>query len=128
MHNLEHGRVIIWFKPSLPKDTRADLKALFDEDTYQMVLVPRAKMPYQVAATAWNGTPEPSGTRAGCSPATAPTRRCGTRCARSATSTARTAPSRSRSAAPAASGLAAGRSARLRPVRNRTPGTVFRER
>jgi hypothetical protein len=61
VHNLEHGRVIIWFKPSLPKDTRADLKALFDEDTYQMVLVPRAKMPYEVAASAWNGTPEPSG-------------------------------------------------------------------
>jgi Protein of unknown function (DUF3105) len=61
VHNEEHGRVIIWFKPSLPKDTRADLKALFDEDTYQMVLAPRAKMPYQVAATAWNGTPEPSG-------------------------------------------------------------------
>jgi hypothetical protein len=61
VHNLEHGRVIIWFKPTLPKDTRADLKALFDEDTYQMLLVPRAKMPYQVAASAWNGTPEPSG-------------------------------------------------------------------
>ena len=61
VHNLEHGRVIIWFKPTLPKDTRADLKALFDEDTYQMVLVPRAKMPYEVAASAWNGTPEPAG-------------------------------------------------------------------
>jgi Protein of unknown function (DUF3105) len=61
VHNLEHGRVIIWFKPSLPKDTRADLKALFDEDTYQMLLVPRPNMPYQVAASAWNGTPAPSG-------------------------------------------------------------------
>jgi Protein of unknown function (DUF3105) len=61
VHNLEHGRVIIWFKPSLPAKTRADLKALFDEDTYQMLLVPRPKMPYQVAASAWNGTPEPAG-------------------------------------------------------------------
>ena len=59
VHNEEHGRVIIWFQPSLPKDTRADLKALFDEDSYQLLLVPRAKMPYKVAATAWNGTPEP---------------------------------------------------------------------
>ena len=41
VHNLEHGRVIIWFKPSLPRNERADLKALFNEDTYQMVLVPR---------------------------------------------------------------------------------------
>ena len=61
VHELEHGRVIIWFKPSLPADTRADLKALFDEDTYQMVLAPRRNMPYQVAASAWNGTPQPSG-------------------------------------------------------------------
>jgi len=61
VHNLEHGRVIVWFKPNLPEDTRADLKALFDEDTYQIVLTPRAKMPYQVAASAWNGTPEPNG-------------------------------------------------------------------
>ncbi|MBN1529646.1 MAG: DUF3105 domain-containing protein [Thermoleophilaceae bacterium] len=61
VHELEHGRVIIWFKPSLPEDTRAELKALFDEDTYQMVLTPRPNMPYQVAASAWNGTPEPSG-------------------------------------------------------------------
>jgi hypothetical protein len=61
VHNLEHGRVIIWFKPSLPKSERANLKALFDEDTYQMLLVPRANMPYQVAASAWNGEPAPSG-------------------------------------------------------------------
>jgi hypothetical protein len=61
VHELEHGRVIVWFKPTLPRDTRADLKAFFDEDTYQMVLTPRRNMPYQVAASAWNGTPEPSG-------------------------------------------------------------------
>ena len=61
VHNLEHGRVIIWFKPSLPKDERADLNALFNEDTYQMLLVPRRNMPYQVAASAWNGEPAPSG-------------------------------------------------------------------
>jgi Protein of unknown function (DUF3105) len=61
VHNLEHGRVIVWFKPSLPKSERANLKALFDEDTYQMLLVPRTNMPYQVAASAWNGEPAPSG-------------------------------------------------------------------
>jgi hypothetical protein len=62
VHNLEHGRVIIWFKPSLPEEQRADLKALFDEDSYQMLLVPRANMPYQVAASAWNRDPTPNGT------------------------------------------------------------------
>jgi hypothetical protein len=61
VHTEEHGRVIVWFKPSLPKDVRANLKALFEEDNYQMVLAPRANMPYAVAATAWNGEPAPNG-------------------------------------------------------------------
>jgi Protein of unknown function (DUF3105) len=62
VHTLEHGRVIVWFKPNLSEDQRADLKAFFDEDSYQMVLVPRSDMPYQVAASAWNREPEPNGT------------------------------------------------------------------
>jgi len=62
VHTLEHGRVVVWFKPSLSEDQRADLKAFFDEDSYQMVLVPRSNMPYQVAASAWNREPEPNGT------------------------------------------------------------------
>jgi Protein of unknown function (DUF3105) len=62
VHGLEHGRVIVWFKPSLPESVRGELKALFDEDSYQMFLVPRGNMPYQLAATAWNGDPEPNGT------------------------------------------------------------------
>ena len=62
MHNLEHGRVIIWFKPSLPEDDRADLKALFDEDTYQMVLVPRREHAVRRwRPRAWNGDPAPNG-------------------------------------------------------------------
>jgi hypothetical protein len=62
VHSLEHGRVIIWAKPSLPADARAQLRALFDEDDYQMILVRRANMPYAVAATAWNHDPTPNGT------------------------------------------------------------------
>ncbi len=35
----------------------------FDDDSYQMVLVPDTTgMTYQVAATAWNRDPEPNGT------------------------------------------------------------------
>jgi hypothetical protein len=59
---MEHGRVIIWVKPSLPKDQRADIRALVEDDPYQMVLVPRPNMPYAVAATAWNADPAPNGT------------------------------------------------------------------
>jgi hypothetical protein len=62
VHTLEHGRVIIWFKPSLPEQARANVKAFFDEDTYQMVLAPRRDMPYDVAASAWNRDPAPNGT------------------------------------------------------------------
>lgn len=62
VHTQEHGRIIIWFKPSLPKADRAGLKALFDQDADKMVLVPRENMPYAVAATAWGSTPDPLGT------------------------------------------------------------------
>jgi Protein of unknown function (DUF3105) len=62
VHTLEHGRVIIWVKPSLPEEQRASLRAMVDDDNYQMVLVPRRNMPYALAATAWNGEPEPGGT------------------------------------------------------------------
>jgi hypothetical protein len=62
VHTQEHGRVIIWAKPSLPVDARKQLRALFDEDSYQMVLVRRPNMPYAVAATAWNHDPTPNGT------------------------------------------------------------------
>jgi hypothetical protein len=62
VHGMEHGRVIFWVKPSLPEDQRADIRALVDDDAYQMFLVPRAKMPYAVAATAWDADPAPNGT------------------------------------------------------------------
>jgi hypothetical protein len=62
VHNLEHGRIIIWVKPTLPESARANIRALVDEDSYQMVLVPRANMPYQVATSAWGRDPVPLGT------------------------------------------------------------------
>jgi hypothetical protein len=62
VHSMEHGRVVIWFRPSLPASARAGLRALVEEDSYQMLLVPRAKMPFAVATTAWNASPGPEGT------------------------------------------------------------------
>jgi len=62
VHNMEHGRVIFWVKPSLPGQQRADIAALVNDDSYQMVLVPRRNMPYAVAATAWDADPQPGGT------------------------------------------------------------------
>lgn len=63
VHTLEHGRIIIWFKKNLPEDVRADLKALYDEDSYQMVLTPDPTgMKFDVAASAWSRDPVPNGT------------------------------------------------------------------
>jgi hypothetical protein len=62
VHALEHGRVIWWFRPTVGNPVKADLKALFDEDDYQLVLAANAEMPYAVAASAWNVEPDPNGT------------------------------------------------------------------
>jgi hypothetical protein len=62
VHGMEHGRVIVWVKPSIPEDQRANIRALVEDDSYQMFLVSRSKMPYAVAATAWDADPAPNGT------------------------------------------------------------------
>jgi hypothetical protein len=63
VHSLEHGRILIWYKPDAPPEVRSTLKALYDRDQgFQMLLIPRAEMPYQIAATAWSRDPEPLGT------------------------------------------------------------------
>jgi hypothetical protein len=54
VHDLEHGRIIIQWAPSTPKRRIAQLRGLFGEDSYHLILTPNTtKMPYQVAATAW---------------------------------------------------------------------------
>jgi hypothetical protein len=62
VHSLEHGRMLIWVKPTLPRSARADLRAFFDDDEYQMIMVPRGRMPSAVAASAWTADPAPLGT------------------------------------------------------------------
>jgi hypothetical protein len=63
VHALEHGRVIIWVKPSVAEDARATIRAMSDQDEgFQTLLVQRKNLPYAVAATAWNRDPQPGGT------------------------------------------------------------------
>jgi hypothetical protein len=63
VHTLEHGRVIVWFRPNLPADSRGSLRALYEEDPYHLVLTPNeTDMPFAVAASAWNAQPAPLGT------------------------------------------------------------------
>jgi Protein of unknown function (DUF3105) len=54
VHTLEHGRIELQFRLGTVAKVRGQLKALFDEDPYHMVLMPNnTGMPYEVAATAW---------------------------------------------------------------------------
>lgn len=62
VHNLEHGRVVFWVKPTLAQKWREGLRAMMDKDGFQTVLVPRRNMAADVTATAWNREPEPDGT------------------------------------------------------------------
>jgi Protein of unknown function (DUF3105) len=53
VHAMEHGRIEIHYKPSLPEDQQLALKGVFDSDPNGMILFPDPDMPYDVAVTAW---------------------------------------------------------------------------
>ena len=53
VHAMEHGRIEIHYKPSLPKAQQLALKGVFDADPNGMLLYPDPDMPYDVAVTAW---------------------------------------------------------------------------
>jgi Protein of unknown function (DUF3105) len=53
VHALEHGRIEIHYKPSLPEDQQLALKGVFDQDPNGMLLFPDPDMPYDVAVTGW---------------------------------------------------------------------------
>jgi len=53
VHAMEHGRIEIHYKPSLPEHEQLALKGVFDDDPDGMLLFPDPDMPYDVAVTAW---------------------------------------------------------------------------
>jgi|SRR5215204_4309821 len=53
VHAMEHGRIEIHYKPSLPEDQQLALKGVFDQDPNGMLLYADPDMPYDVAVTAW---------------------------------------------------------------------------
>jgi hypothetical protein len=53
VHAMEHGRIEIHYKPTLPENEQLALKGVFDADPDGMLLFPDAAMPYDVAVTAW---------------------------------------------------------------------------
>ncbi|MGA8218779.1 MAG: DUF3105 domain-containing protein [Solirubrobacterales bacterium] len=53
VHAMEHGRIEIHYKPSLPEAQQLALKGVFDADPNGVLLFPDPDMPYDVAVTAW---------------------------------------------------------------------------
>jgi hypothetical protein len=53
VHAMEHGRIEIHYKPTLPEAQQLALKGVFDADPNGMLLYPDPDMPYDVAVTAW---------------------------------------------------------------------------
>jgi hypothetical protein len=54
VHSLEHGRVVFWYQPNASPQLRGQLKALYDEDNFHVILAPHGRdMPSQVAASSW---------------------------------------------------------------------------
>jgi uncharacterized protein DUF3105 len=54
VHSLEHGRIVLQYRPGASPAARAGLRAVFEEDKDRMLLFPNdTGMPYEVAATAW---------------------------------------------------------------------------
>jgi hypothetical protein len=62
VHTLEHGRIILQYRPGLPAQQRAQLEALYNEPNrgeaaYHMVLMESTTdMPYAAAAVAWTAS------------------------------------------------------------------------
>jgi hypothetical protein len=53
VHSLEHGRIEVQYKPSLPEREQLQLKGVIDEDFRDMIMFQNQKSPWQVAASAW---------------------------------------------------------------------------
>jgi hypothetical protein len=53
VHSLEHGRVEIQYSPDLSEAEQLEIKGVFDESPFGVILFPNPDMPYDVAATAW---------------------------------------------------------------------------
>ena len=57
VHSTEHGRVVLWFRPDASAQVKGQLKSVYEEDSYHVILAanPRDMRP-QVAASSWTRT------------------------------------------------------------------------
>ena len=55
VHDLEHGRVIVWVRPDASQELLGQIKAFYDEDPYHVIVAPRKEIKEAVDASAWVG-------------------------------------------------------------------------
>lgn len=53
VHSLEHGAVILWYKPDLPKEDIEKLKKIFNETSGKGIMTPRKGLDVPVAVSSW---------------------------------------------------------------------------
>jgi len=62
VHALEHGRINVQAKATIPAEQRSKVRALIAEDPYHMLLfADKSGMTFEVAATSWSADPSPRG-------------------------------------------------------------------
>ena len=54
VHALEHGAVVIWYRPDLEDEVGAALRDIVDDFDQRVILSPNANMTEPIVATAWN--------------------------------------------------------------------------
>jgi hypothetical protein len=57
VHNEEHGGVVIWWGPKVPRSTVDELNAFYDEQPVGVFGTPIAGLDDKIALTAWTGDP-----------------------------------------------------------------------
>lgn len=55
VHTLEHGRILVWVNPDLPEERLAEFRALYEEDPYHVIMLPREELDAPFAVSAWVG-------------------------------------------------------------------------
>ena len=54
VHALEHGAVVIWYRPDLEDEVGTALRDIVDDFDERVILSPNANMTEPIVATAWN--------------------------------------------------------------------------
>ena len=57
VHNEEHGGVVIWWGPGVPRSTVDELRAFYDEQPVAVFGTPIAGLGQKIALTAWTADP-----------------------------------------------------------------------